>query len=74
MDRQIAQRKALNDFHRGRIALIQGEYEVANSFFMAMRVCHAPGIVGRAYLGLVHSSLRIDLEWFPRLVGRRPLK
>jgi glycosyltransferase involved in cell wall biosynthesis len=74
MDRQIAQRKALNDFHRGRISLIQGEYEAANRFFMAMRGCYAPGIVGRMYLGLVHSSLKIDFEWLPRMVGRRALK
>jgi glycosyltransferase involved in cell wall biosynthesis len=74
MDKRIAQRKALNDFHRGRIALIQGEYEEASRFFRAMRVCHNPGIVGRTYLGLLHSSLKMDLEWVPRFLGMRPLK
>ena len=74
IDNRVAQRRALNHFHRGRIALIQGDFKNAKRFFRSMSDCHAPSIIARTCLGLLHSALGIDLEWMARLLGLRPLK
>lgn len=74
LNNRIAQRRALNHFHRGRTALIQKEYKTASQFFKTMRECRSPGIIVRSYLGSIHSKLNLNLEWIARLLGLRALK
>jgi hypothetical protein len=72
--RHIGIRRALNEFHRGRYFLIQGNFKLARKYFYKMFRNSSFKMKIRGFFGIIFSFLHHDLEWAAHLTGRRFLK
>ena len=72
--KHIGIRRALNEFHRGRYFLIQGNFKLARKYFSKMLKNTSFKMKIRGFFGIVFSFLHHDIEWAARLTGRRFLK
>ncbi|MDY6854698.1 MAG: glycosyltransferase [Thermodesulfobacteriota bacterium] len=72
--KNIEVRKALNEFHKGRILLLEGKFKLARKYFVKLLRHNIPEMKIRAIMGLLMSLFHYDLEWLARLVGKRCLK
>ncbi|MCK4687751.1 MAG: glycosyltransferase [Candidatus Lokiarchaeota archaeon] len=74
LDKHIGIRRALNEFHRGRFFLIQGNFKIARRYFIKMFRNSSCKAKLKALFGIIFSFLHHDIEWAARLTGRRFLK
>lgn len=67
-------RKTLNEFHRGRVLLLHGEFKSAREYFIRMLRSRSVTMKLRGLAAIIMSLLHSDLEWLARRSGRRWLR
>jgi len=72
--KHIGIRRALNEFHRGRYFLIQGNFKLARKYFSKMLRNTSFKMKIRGFFGIIFSFLHLNIEWAAHLTGRRFLK
>jgi len=72
--KHIGIRRALNEFHRGRYFLIQGNFKLARKYFRKMLRNSSFRMKITGFFGIIFSFLHLNIEWLAHLTGRRFLK